>query len=205
MAASPAIPGLFLCLAAMILLIFVSVSVPVWDKTSFLDTNIHGKSIKFGMWGYTGSQKKLGYAINSALIGLSNNSSLLNSSVLKNLTYILVLHPVAAALSFVAVVFGACGAFSYSRLGTIMMTLVSSLALFVTVIAFSIDMILWNIVRNQIRSDNSANTAKLGNANWLTLGALIALVMGSCAAGCGSFGKYRYRHHHHSHHSRDRY
>ncbi|KAF9520494.1 hypothetical protein BS47DRAFT_636268 [Hydnum rufescens UP504] len=200
MATTPAAPGLVLCLAAMILLIFVSVSVPVWDKISFLDTKVQGKTIKFGIWGYTGSQKKLGYAINGALIGLSNNS-LLDSSVLKNLTYILVLHPVAAALSFVSVVFGTCGVFSYSRVGTILMTVVSSLALFVTLVVFSIDMILWNIVRNQIRSDTSGNSATLGNANWLTLGAIIALVMGSCAAGCGSFGRYRH-HHRHSHHER---
>ncbi len=78
------------------------------------------------------------------------------------------------------------------------MTIASSLAFFVTVVVFSIDMILWNIVRTRIRNDGG--TATLGNANWLTVGALIALTIGSCAAGCGSFGRYRYQRHHHYHH-----
>lgn len=98
-----------------------------------------------------------------------------------------------AGLSFLAFVFGLFGAIRYNRIGTILMTLTASLAMLVTVVAFAIDMILFNIIRSRIRSDASGNTASLGNAIWMTLGALVALVLGTCAAGCGSFGRYRHR------------
>lgn len=97
-----------------------------------------------------------------------------------------------AALAFVAFVFGVCGAVAYSPVGTILMTLISAIAFLVTVIAFTIDMIFFIILRFHIRSDASGNSAHLGNAIWLTLVALIVLVLGTCAAGCGSFGRYRH-------------
>ncbi|KAF8343875.1 actin cortical patch SUR7/pH-response regulator pali [Cantharellus anzutake] len=192
MATSPAFPGLFFCFSAMVLLIFVSVSVPVWSKVSFLNITTDGNAIKFGVWGYTGSAKGLGYSLQPFGI----NDSFLNNGALKNLTYILVFHPVAAGLSFLSVVFGACGALNYSRFGAIFMTLVSALAFLITAIAFAVDMVLWDIVRSRIRNDGGS--ANLGNAIWMTLGALVALIFGSCAAGCGSFG--RYRQHRQSHH-----
>lgn len=80
------------------------------------------------------------------------------------------------------------------------MTLLSAIAFIVVLVAFVIDMILWNIVRHRISQANDsiggANlyySAQLGNANWMTLGALIALIVGTCAAACGSFGRYRHR------------
>ena len=72
------------------------------------------------------------------------------------------------------------------------MVLSSALAFLVIAIAFAIDMILFNIIRSRIRSDAIGNSAYLSNAIWLTLAALVALVLGTCAAGCGSFGRYRH-------------
>ena len=57
----------------------------------------------------------------------------------------------------------------------------SGLAFICTLIAWIIDMALWGIVRDVLR-DNGVS-AGYGNANWLTLGALIALSIDS--AGCG--------------------
>jgi len=190
MGISPAVPGAFFCFAAMVLLIFVSVSVPVWNDVSFLDSIIAGKMVRFGVWGYTGSATKVGYSINGPL---PLHDQLLETTALRNLTDMLVLHPVAAGLSFLAFAFGIWGAATYSRLGTILMTLISALAFLVTVIAFSIDMILFNIIGSRIRFDAPGNRAHLSNAIWLTLSALIILAFGTCAAGCGSFGRYRYQ------------
>jgi hypothetical protein len=67
--ASPAVPGLFFCFAAMVLLIFVSVSVPVWNAIYFLSANINGRVIRFGVWGYTGSQRQIGYSFDPAALG----------------------------------------------------------------------------------------------------------------------------------------
>jgi len=186
--ASPAIPGLFLCFAAMVLLIFVSVSSPVWDAISFLDVNINGKVIHFGCWGYTGSPKHLGYSFDPSVLGF--DSTKLNTAIIHNLTFVLVLHPIAAALSGIAVLFGLCGA-SYSRIGTVLMSLSAAVATLLTLIVWIIDMVLWGIARNRIRHDGPPGaTAMYGNANWMTLGALVALMLGVCAAGLGSCGRY---------------
>ena len=91
-----------------------------------------------------------------------------------------------------ALAFGVFGVAAHSRVGTILMTLASALAFLVVAIAFTIDMILFNIIRSRIRSDAPGNSAHLADATWLTLGALVALALGACAAGCASFGRYRY-------------
>jgi hypothetical protein len=109
---------------------------------------------------------------------------------LHNLTRTLILHPIAAALSGLAFLFGLCG-MSYHRSGTVMMTLLSCLALLVTFIAWVIDMVLFGIARNRYR--DAGTSAQYGNANWLTLGAFVALLLGFCTAACGVFGRYRRR------------
>jgi hypothetical protein len=47
---SPAFPGLFFAFAAMALLIFVSVSPPVWEKVNFLDATIGGQNSIYGVF-----------------------------------------------------------------------------------------------------------------------------------------------------------
>ncbi|KAF8893402.1 actin cortical patch SUR7/pH-response regulator pali [Infundibulicybe gibba] len=206
MAASPALPGLFLCFAAMTLLIFVSVSSPTWEKISFLDVGSGSSITHFGVFGFTGSKTGIGYDFNPS--GLNIDDNRLNTSIIHNLTKVLILHPIgrvshiictiafelisptAAALSGLAVLFGICGA-SYHRVGTILMTLLSGLATIITLVIFIIDMVLFGIARNRFRDQGVP--AQYGNANWLTLGALVALLLGFCASACGVFGRYRRR------------
>ncbi|KAF8524883.1 pali-domain-containing protein [Hysterangium stoloniferum] len=190
--ASPAAPGLFLCFAALVLLVFVSVSTPTWDEVSFLDVTNGRTTIKFGVLGFTGSSTSVGYTIDPTLLGLPANSLKLNNETIRKLTSVLILHPIAAGLSALAVLFGLCGA-AYSRAGTIFMTLAATLAALVTLAAFAIDMILWTIVRNRIRDLGASVrvTARYGVANWLTLGAAVALILAFCAGSLGSCGRYR--------------
>lgn len=68
------------------------------------------------------------------------------------------------------------------------MTLLSGLAGIITLAAFVVDMVLFGLARHRYRNFNIP--AQYGNANWLTLGALIALVLGVCASACGTFGRY---------------
>ena len=115
----------------------------------------------------------------------------LNSTVIRNLTKTLILHPIAAALSGLAVIFGLCGA-RYHRVGTILMAIAALLAFLVTLVVWVIDMVLWGIVRSRIRDNvGSDSAAQYGNANWLTLGALVALALAFCTGVCGIFGRYR--------------
>ncbi|KAG6828812.1 hypothetical protein H0H92_006694 [Tricholoma furcatifolium] len=184
MAASAAVPGLFFCFAAAVLLVFVSVSVPTWDKISFLNVGVGVDQVRYGVFGYTGSTVGIGY--NFVQVG----ENTINTTVIHNLTKALILHPIAAGLAGLAFLFGLCGA-AYHRIGTIFMSLLAGLATLVTLVAFVLDMALFGITRNRIR--DAGVSAQYGNANWLTLGALVALLLGFCASACGVFGRYRRR------------
>jgi len=183
MMASSAAPGLFFCFAAFVLLLFATLSAPIWNSISFLDTTIGGRSIHFGVFGFTGSSKHLGYPINE----LNTSHPVFNSVVVHNLTYALILHPIAAGFALVAVLFGLCGAASH-RVGTIFMAIAASLAAIATLVVWVIDMVLFGITRNRLR--DQGYPAQYGNANWLTLGALLALMIGFCTSICGVFGHY---------------
>lgn len=78
MPASAAVPGLFLCFAATVLLVFVralilkclllidifhqaSISSPTWDKISFLDVGTGRNEVHYGVFGYTNSKTAIGY------------------------------------------------------------------------------------------------------------------------------------------------
>ena len=65
------------------------------------------------------------------------------------------------------------------------------LALITIFVVWVIDMVLFGIARQQYR--NGFTSAQYGNANWLTLGAFIALLLGFCTSACGVFGRYRRR------------
>jgi len=182
MAASGALQGLFCCFAAMVLIIFVSISSPTWGRISFLDMgNLH-----FGVFGYTGSQVHVGWYFPVGTASQVTNT--LNTDVLHNLTYVLILYPIAAGLSGIAVLFGICGA-SYHRAGTVFMSLVAALAMLITLVAWVISMVLFGVAHD--RFSDAGISVTWGNANWLALGALVALVLGFCTAACGIFGHYR--------------
>ncbi|KAF8522932.1 pali-domain-containing protein [Hysterangium stoloniferum] len=183
--ASPAAPGSFLCFLAFVLLVFVSVSPPTWDKVSFLDVTTGEKIIRFGVFGFTGSSRSIGYNFDLALVGLPTNK--LSTGIVRVLTGALILNPIAAGLSALAFVFGVCNC----RCGIIYMTALSGI---VTGVAFAIDIALCSIVRSRIREVGAAagTTAQFGNANWLTLCAVFALSLASCAGVLGSCCR-RYR------------
>lgn len=90
MPAGAAIPGLFFCFTAMVLLVFVrleyfwffshfpdlsvhglqvSVSAPTWNKIYFLDANKSSQDIHFGVFGYTGTGTSFGYYFDADTLG----------------------------------------------------------------------------------------------------------------------------------------
>lgn len=174
-----AIPGVLLCFSAMVLLLFVSVSEPTWDRVSFLNVRMDNGTTHYGCFGYTNHDVGIGYYF-------SNDR--LNSRILHNLTKTLILHPIACGLAGIAFAFGLIGAICH-RSGTILMTLIGGLAFLTTFVAWVIDMILFGIARQRYRNDGL--WAQYGNANWLTLGALVALILAFCTSAVGSFGRYR--------------
>jgi len=183
---SPALPGLFFCFAACVLLIFASISAPTWNAISYMNVDRGGSVVKFGIFGWTGSDTHVGYRIPSSILGY--NDTRLNGALYHNLTYTFILIPIAAALSGLAVLFGLC----QSRIGSIFLSLSAALAGVVTLVAWVLEMVYFGVARTRI-NNHSSYTATFGNANWLVLGALIALALGLCTGVFGFCGSYRRR------------
>ena len=124
----------------------------------------------------------------SSTISLSSSSSsLLVRTLVPRKLLARLTAPTAAGLSGLAVLFGLCGA-AYHRAGTIFMMLVSALAFLVTLVVWVVEMVLFGVARDRMRDRGLA--ASWGNANWLVLGALVALFLAFFASLCGSFGRY---------------
>lgn len=88
----------------------------------------------------------------------------------------MVLHPIGAGLCFIAFLL-ALGAGIF---GSLMSTLVSLLAFFVTIIALACDFAGFSIVRRRINRDTSAS-ARWSVGIWLVLAAAILCLIGTIA------------------------
>ncbi|CAD6569171.1 MAG: hypothetical protein TREMPRED_005084 [Tremellales sp. Tagirdzhanova-0007] len=185
---SPAAPGLFFAFAAAALLLFASITPPAWDKVNFLSATMGSTKTLFGMLGecvkgQSCTHRSVGYDLMA-----SGSNANINSTVLHNLTYTLVLHPIAGFFALLAFLSGILGAVAASRVSTIFMSIFAFIAWVITLVVFVIDMVLWNVVKDRI--DSAGGHASLGNANWFTLGALASLFFCVCTSLCGACGRF---------------
>lgn len=189
--------GGFMAFAATVLLIIVSVSTPIWNSVYFLRSFSGGDVLKLGNWGacIEGAQtvctsRRLGYDYDDLVRAVAGQDALgdVSGTITKGLTYALILHPIAAAFSLVAFLLAVCPNIVTHILGSI----VAFLATLITLVVFAIDLALFIVARNRI-NDNGGD-ARLGNAVWLVLGALVALLIASftiCCAGISDRRKNR--------------
>jgi len=182
MATAVPLPGVLCCFVAFVLLIFVSFSPPTWNSVYFLHAGTGPDEVRFGVFGYTGSSTSVGYHFPAPFDGYNNGR--LSSHIIHGLTIALILHPIVAGLSGLAVLFGIFGTAHYTS-ATLSMAIICIITFICTAILWIIDMALWGIARGVLR--HNGVSAQYGNANWLTLGALGALYVGifvcSMAAG----------------------
>ncbi len=195
----PATPGTILTLAAAILLALVTISTPIIKSIYFLEATVggggsqNGETAHFGTLGYcignTCSGTTLGYEFNpNQLLGITIGGQY-SSTVIKGLTYTLILHPIALAFAVVAFLLGLishCREFSSNCFGTF----VTGIGAFITVVAFSLDLALFIVAKKRIDSINGAS-ASLGMAIWMTLAAWILLFLAGCTFSCGICGRRR--------------
>jgi hypothetical protein len=89
------------------------------------------------------------------------------------------LHPIAATFSSLAIIFLLIErALSMKDSLTFGYSICSPLALVFAFIAWIIDLVLFNIVRHSIKHRGPVgSTAKYGNAIWMTLGAVVSLLV----------------------------
>ncbi|KAI0082731.1 pali-domain-containing protein [Panus rudis PR-1116 ss-1] len=208
----------FLTFVAFLLLLLVSLSAPIIRSiylfslaanfsSSLFNTSATGLA-RFGVWGYClynvdvsvlgidyrpqidgqCSKAHLGYTIDSTVANALHAQNIENT-ISRATTAALVLHPIACALTFVALL-TALGMVrrrtgNVSSLASILTFLVGFVAALLTTIVFLIDVIAVAVVRHRIRDDTDGSlNLNWGNAVWMTLGATVALwgaLVGACA------------------------
>ncbi|KAH6609578.1 hypothetical protein Trco_002924 [Trichoderma cornu-damae] len=192
--------GTVLLLAATALLIVVSVTSPVVNDLSILRIDFSGNSavdkITYGTFGYciVNSNGKddctgvhVGYDPTAALGQVTQLTfSKSDRDSTRILTRVLVLHPVAAGLTFLA--FLLCLGTSF--LGSFVASLFSALALVATIIALASDFAGFEIIKHAVNTRGPSNLeAHWGPAVWCIVAAgaltLIAtvLIFVTCCAG----------------------
>ncbi|CAE6520624.1 unnamed protein product [Rhizoctonia solani] len=205
----------FLVFAGFLLLLLVSLSIPIIKTISilnlaanlqagFANTGVSG-GVKFGLWGYCVSEisasvigvsqtrpgycsrTRLGYDIDSQLLqslGLDNLDNLIS----RGLTLVLVLHPIACGLAFLALLFALMLLCRPARLASAMALVFSVLAAILATIAFAIDVALTTIAKNKVSDATDGNLkVTYGAVPWMTLGAMVALWAATVGACCGIF------------------
>jgi len=201
----PAFPGTMLALAATVVLVLVSVSTPIYKDIYFLSADLgvsvasvslKGK-VTLGVFGYCvegiGSEAvcegpRLGYELDSDQIFGNTTSIQLPNSLIKWLTIVLILNPVAAGLAGIVFILGVVAhfrEFSTSRVTTWF----ASIATTVAMLAFIFDIVLFLIAKsriNAVSTDNVSVNAELGKAVWLALAGFILLMLSSCLFGFGN-------------------
>ncbi|KAH8079992.1 SUR7/PalI family-domain-containing protein [Filobasidium floriforme] len=143
------------------------------------------------------TRRRLGYDIPNSLVDTLNEVpgieiSNINGAVIRKLTYVLVLYPIATGLTGGVLVCTFIAWFFRSRIAEIVAFLISWLAAFVAWLAFFIAIAAFTIAKRRI--DNATDGAlkgSLGNAIWMTLAAAILLSFTICLTCCGMFGPYR--------------
>ncbi|CAK7265490.1 hypothetical protein SEPCBS119000_001538 [Sporothrix epigloea] len=185
--------GSFLLFAATILLIVVSISAPVINHISLLKVQMNDISrgstpaIEFGSFGYCQvdngnghdqcSPRKIGYnpaaVVTAANIATSFSDAAEDST--KILTKIMILHPVAAGVTFIAFLLALGAGF----IGSFTASLVSLIAFIITAVVVITDFILFHIIKDHVNDSKKDASAKYGIAIWLLLAAGACQLIGT--------------------------
>lgn len=192
--------GTFFLLVATALLIVASISAPVVNHISLLNADIGGMyDIRYGSFGWcirnsdsgdeACSNSHIGYntliplqQLGSSDIDMSN----IRGNTINGLTNVMILHPVAAGLCFVAFLL----ALGTNMIGSFIASMISALAFIVTLVAMVCDFVAFSLLRNRIRDADLRNTtAHYGSAMWCILAAAILTLLATiiifitCCAG----------------------
>ncbi|KAI1418449.1 pali-domain-containing protein [Hypoxylon sp. FL1857] len=176
--------GTFLLLAATVLLIITDISAPVVNGISMLRVDLgvassnRYPSITFGTFGYcvrdttaSGqdfcSDSHVGYNPVSVVEQNVRNVDFSDAATdtSKALTRVMILHPIATGLAFIAFLL-ALGA---GVVGSLLASLVSLLTFVVTLVALICDFVAFGIVKGEVNNANTASRAVWGAASWTIL------------------------------------
>lgn len=125
------------------------------------------------------SSHRVGYSPADVMSSIEDTSfSEAYSESAKGLTRVMILHPIACGISFIAFLLGAgAGVF-----GSLFAALMSLLAFIITVVALICDFVLFAIIRNHVNdsdNDTSGSHAEYSVAIWTILVAAICSLIGA--------------------------
>ncbi|XMA07864.1 hypothetical protein WAI453_000655 [Rhynchosporium graminicola] len=183
--------GTFLLLAAAVLLVITTIAAPIVNSIPILKVNLaNGSDVSFGTFGYcilnvdedsrdycTG--RHIGYNPANVMKRIERTdfgSASENTS--EGLTRVMVLHPVACALSFIAFLLAVGSGF----IGSLFASIVSFLAFVVTIVVMACDFTLFGIIKNHVNDnddDKSGSSAHFSTGMWTCLAAMVALFFGT--------------------------
>ena len=179
--------GCFLLFVASILLLITTISAPVVNSISILrvDLGRNTSSLTFGTFGYcvlnsaqggdwcTG--REIGYDVSNILVNTeSTGFSEVSGNTADGLTRVMVLHPVACALTFISFLI-ACGA---GLIGSLVGVIVAFVAWVITLVVMATDFAAFGIVKNDVNDDGSGSVAYYGSGMWCLLAAFVIQFFG---------------------------
>jgi len=177
---------------ATILLIVTCISAPVVHDLAMLKIDLGNQpnsdhaTVTFGTFGYcinnvngagdTCSHSQVGYSPSSVMSSIDGTKfSEYSSSTTTALTKVMVLHPVACALNFIAFML-ALGA---SVVGSFLAALVALGAFLVTCVVLITDFVLFSIIKSNVNDDGTGANAMYGAASWTTLVSALCSLIGT--------------------------
>lgn len=187
--------GTFLIFAAAILLLITTISAPVINDIGILKVTLtnrsdtHNSSVSFGTFGHcvldvapassdqdqcTG--KHIGYNPADIMAGIDHTTfNTASTDTTKALTRVMILHPIATGLAFIAFLMALGAGFC----GAIMAAMVSAVTWLITVVVMACDFALFGIIKNHVNKDGSGSHAYYSVGMWTCLAAMICLFFGT--------------------------
>ncbi|PMD15583.1 pali-domain-containing protein [Hyaloscypha hepaticicola] len=183
--------GTFLLFAAAILLLITTISAPVIGDIAILKvmltnkTDIRNSSVTFGTFGHCVLDvapvqtdqdycypKHIGYNPADIMTTIDHTTfSTAAEDSSKALTRVMILHPIACALAFIAFLFALGAGFC----GAIFASMIAAVAWLVTLVVMVTDFVLFGIIKRHVNSDGSGSHAYYSVGMWTILAAMILL------------------------------
>lgn len=189
--------GTFMLLVATVFMVVASIGPPAVNALNLLNINFDGVNgaanrLYFGAFGYCWdggnagcSSPRIGYSPGNLVNGIDSiDVGTAAERTMRGLTHAFILHPIAAAVSFVAFLFSLKTGFL-----NLITTLVAVLAFILAIVNLAIDFSCFVIIRHDVNDDSDRASARFGPAIWLVVGAAIANLFGAvivfitCCAG----------------------
>jgi len=183
--------GTFLLFAAAVLLLITTISAPVVGDIAILKVTLTNKSdirhssVTFGTFGHCVldvapaetdqdycTKKSIGYnpaTIMETIDKVSYNTASIDTS--KALTRVMILHPIACGLAFIAFLLSlGAGVF-----GALLASFVSAITFLITLAVMACDFVAFGIIKDKVNKDGSGSHAFYSVGMWTILAAMILL------------------------------